>query len=108
MPQIDVSYTSDLSIDGVLILKTLQNALKSADSGTGVCKGRVHAIEVFLSSHLHIDVQVLRKPHRDEAFMLDLADALKSAIEPLLKQPCELTLAVRYLPPAYITGHFEG
>lgn len=78
MPSLDVKYTADLDLDLQDIFKTFEDKIKAADAGTGACKARGYKAEDFQYSHVYIELALLTKELRDEAWTLKLEDELEA------------------------------
>ncbi|WP_390912094.1 hypothetical protein [Pseudosulfitobacter sp. SM2401] len=104
MPQADLNYSSDLTLNAPAILAAIESTIAAFDGAAGACKGRAHKVAEFHHTHVLIKVSVLEKPHRDTAFMNALAQKLETAIKAHLHAPCAFSLALSFLPNAYITN----
>lgn len=107
MPHADLKYSADLDLDPKAILQTIEAVIGEYDAGAGQCKGRAYPAEVFHHSHVLVEVSVLPKPHRDEAFMNALMSALEKAVEAHLSAPCAFSLAVSFSSETYVTNQFN-
>ncbi|MCX7566707.1 hypothetical protein OS189_10175 [Sulfitobacter sp. F26169L] len=101
MPQADLSYSSEIQLDPRTILATIESVIASHDDTAGACKGRAHPLAQTHHKHVLLRVRLLDKPHRDEAFMQRLTDALGNAITPLIPPPAVLGIELGFLERNY-------
>jgi len=106
MPHAELKYSSDLKIDAENILTLIEARINEHDPKAGACKGRAYPAAVFHRSHILVEISMVTKPHRDEAFTLALRDALEIAIKGCLTQRCYFSLGIRYSDVVYITTEF--
>ena len=104
MPQADLKYTSDLTLDAPAVLRAIETTIAAFDSAAGACKGRAIKVTEFHHTHVFIEISVLEKPHRDAAFMDALALQLETAIKAHINASCAFSLALSFLPNTYITN----
>ncbi len=107
MPQIELKYSDDITLDTEAIFSAIEHTINGKDSTAGVCKSRAFPVKECRHSHLYISVMLLKKPHRDGAFMQSLAEVLKAEIMPLLIQNCYFSLSVDFISDYYITEYFQ-
>lgn len=101
MPQADLSYSSEIALDPILVLATIETVIATQDSGSGMCKGRAHALEKTHHTHVFLRLRMLNKPHRDDAFMQELLSALQTALHPQIPAPCILGIELGFLEQHY-------
>ena len=101
MPQADLSYSANLALDATAILAKIEQTIAAQDDSAGACKGRAYPLADTHHTHVLLRLRMLRKPHRDDAFMQGLLAALQTAIEPLLPRPCILGVDLGFLEPHY-------
>ncbi|MDO7616717.1 MAG: hypothetical protein MUQ81_00705, partial [Planktomarina temperata] len=58
-------------------------------------------------THLLIEISMLTKPHRDEAFTRNLRDAIAAAVKHHLTQSCYISLAITYSDAMYLTDRHD-
>ena len=104
MPQADLKYTSDLTLDAPTILAAIEGTIADYDGAAGACKGRAFKVTEYHHTHVLVAISVLEKPHRDTAFMNGLALELEAAIKAYITAPCAFSLALSFLPNTYITN----
>ena len=68
MPHADLKYSPDLSFDPQAMFTAIEQTILAHDSGSGDCKCRSYPAEASNHTHLLIEISMLSKPHRDEAF----------------------------------------
>ncbi|MBT6521126.1 MAG: hypothetical protein HOM17_03350 [Rhodobacteraceae bacterium] len=68
---------------------------------------RSYPAEASNHTHLLIEISMLSKPHRDEAFTLRLRDAIAAAVKCHLKQSCYISLAITYSDAMYLTDRHD-
>lgn len=108
MPHADLKYSADLNIDGAAILADVEATIQAHDASSGMCKGRAYPAEVFHHTHLIVEISMLPKVHRDQAFMDALLRDLESCIKEHLKVPCAFSLAIAFSPGTYVTNMHSG
>ena len=108
MPQADLKYSADLDIDAAALLAAVEATILQVDPNSRKCKGRAYPTEVFHHTNLVLEVALLQKPHRDQAFTDELIAKLESLVETFLPGPCEFALKLSYNPlTAYRTKFFS-
>lgn len=108
MPQADLHYTNDIPLDAPRVLADIERTIAAQDAQAGDCKGRAHRLDAFHHSHVLLTVAVLKKPHRDDAFMAALLDAITAVLDGHLTQNCARSVELRFLSAHYRTGTFEA
>ncbi len=101
MPQADLSYSAHLDIDAAAMLARIEEVIVSRDAGAGACKGRAHPLVQTHHDHALLRVRMLRKPHRDDAFMQTLLTALQDALRPMMPGATILGVEIGFLEPHY-------
>lgn len=103
MPHADLKYSPDLSIDAADLLRRVEEVLQAHDPGSGDCKGRAYPAAVAHHDHLLLEVSMLPKAHRDDAFLDALQTDLAAALRPALPRPCWLSIELRFSGRHYLT-----
>lgn len=101
MPQADLSFSAEIEFDAAAALTKIEEVIVAHDASSGACKGRAHALEITHHRHVLLRLRMLDKPHRDDAFMKALVQALQTAISPLLPAPCIFGLEIGFLETHY-------
>lgn len=101
MPQADLSYSADLALDAPAILAIIEQTIAAHDDSSGACKGRAYPLAGTHHTHVLLRLRMLRKPHRDDAFMQSLLSALQTALKPLIPSPCILGVELGFLEQHY-------
>ena len=101
MPQADLSYSADITLDAAAVLAKIEEVIAARDTTSGACKGRAHALSVTHHRHVLLRLRMLNKPHRDDAFMRALLEALQTALRPLIPTPCILGIELGFLETHY-------
>ena len=104
MPHAEIKYSADLSLDTDLIFDLIERVLNEHDSSSGVCKGRAYPASSFKHTHILFEISILRKPHRDEAFVQGLVDDLEGQLKGLIGQSCYFSLSVDFSAVGYVTN----
>ena len=107
MPHADLKYSPDLSFDPQAMFTAIEHTILGHDSGSGDCKCRSYQAEASNHTHLLIEISMLSKLHRDEAFSLSLRDAIAAAVKRHLKQSCYISLAITYSDAMYLTERHD-
>ena len=103
MPQVDVKYSYNLKVDIQNLLQKIETTINEFDSTAGACKSRAYPAPQYLHEHITIEIQVLRKPHRDEAFMQNLLNKLTQELRILAPKNCYFALKLDFTSVYYIT-----
>lgn len=108
MPHAELKYSSDLDIDTPAMLREIEAIILEHDDGAGACKGRAYPTDLYHHSHIAISVALLRKPHRDAAFLQALLDDLEQRLKARIAQPCAFSLGLTFSGDAYVTNMHSG
>jgi hypothetical protein len=101
MPQADLSYSAEIPLDAAAFLAKVEEIMSAHDKAAGACKGRARVLEVTHHSHILLRLRMLKKPHRDDAFMAGLLTALQNALRPMVPAACILGIELGFLQPHY-------
>lgn len=104
MPQADLKYSPDLELHAETLLAEVEALILRHDSGAGACKGRAYPAAAAHHSHVTLEIAVLEKPHRDEAFMKGLLADLVALLDQHLPAGTERAVALKFSSPYYSTG----
>lgn len=104
MPQADLKYSADLSLDVPNLLAEIEALILRHDAGAGACKGRAYPAEIAHHSHVLLEVQVLDKPHRDQVFMAGLLAELVDLLDAVLPKGTERAVSLGFAELFYATG----
>lgn len=96
MPQADLHYTADQSLNAPALLAEIERIIHANDDTSGYCKGRGHRIEAFHHSHLLLRLSMLPKPHRDADYARDLGAKLATALQTQATAPCAVNVQIRF------------
>lgn len=107
MPHAELKYSSNIALDAQAILAKIEAVIQDHDAGAGRCKGRAYPAREFHHTHLIIEISMLPKSHRDEAFISALSADLESAIKAHLSQPSFFSLMIPFTTRNYVTNFFE-
>jgi hypothetical protein len=101
MPQADLSYSAEITLDARAFLAHVEDIISAHDSGAGACKGRAQALDVTHHTHILLRLRMLKKAHRDDEFLQGLLAALQSGLRPLVPGACILGIEIGFLEPHY-------
>ncbi|WP_299722658.1 hypothetical protein [uncultured Tateyamaria sp.] len=107
MPHAELKFSADLGIDAPAVLARIEAIIQTRDAGSGECKGRAYPAAEFHHSHLLADISLLRKSHRDAAFMRALTDDLEVAIKAMIPVACFFSLNLHFSSETYVTNRHE-
>ena len=106
MPHAEIKHSSDLEFDAQAIFQAIEDTINALDPKAGECKCRAYPTDSYHHSHILIEVSLLPKAHRDEAFTATLIDDLERTIKSHLRQQCYFSLLVAYSLKSYVTNEF--
>ena len=104
MPHAELKYSDDLGLDAGAVLIAIERVLQQHDAGSGECKGRAYPAAIYHHSHCLVEIAMLTKPHRDQAFTDAVIADLERAIKAHIPKPCFFSLDIRYSGAGYITN----
>lgn len=104
MPQADLKYSADLVLDAPALLAEVEAVILRHDGGAGACKGRAYPAAGFHHSHVLLEVGILDKPHRDQAFCAALLADLTALLDAALPTGTERAVALSFATAHYTTG----
>lgn len=104
MPQVELHFTKGLSIDDQSLFAEVERVINEIDDSAGMCKSRVYCVENYRHDHLLLRVLLMRKPHRDPAFMKDLHQRLLSIAKPLFPTSCAWSVLLDFSSEYYTAG----
>jgi hypothetical protein len=99
MPKIDCYLSSDLNLNHKDISNHLEQCIKTLDTSAGACKYRAFTATEHQHMHCSLKVILLKKPHRDDRFMEQLAHQIEDALKPHLPSDCNLSIECDFLSP---------
>jgi hypothetical protein len=103
MPQLDLKYSASLNLDTQAIFKAVEAVLQNQDSSAGECKCRAYPAKEALHTHVLLQVAVLRKPHRDHAFMQSWQVSLTSLLAGYVPVECHYAVELSFASDYYST-----
>lgn len=103
MPQAELKFSNDITIDVAHIFKSIDSEISNFDPSAGACKCRAYPATEFLHTHVLLNIRLLRKPHRDEAFMNTLLNKLKSILESAVPNGCSYAVDLSFFSGYYLT-----
>ena len=90
------------------VFASIKNAVVSADSGVGqkpgVCICRGHEVKEFNNKHVFVNIKVLKREHRTDAWMQDLLPELHKEIGGFVPAGLPYQVHLSYLSPYYQQG----
>lgn len=103
MPQVELSYTKDLSIDCIKLFKEIERLINEIDSSAGACKSRAFCIDSFLHTHCILKITMLKKSHRDQVFMNALLKKLQALVVSYLPKNIFYSIDLKFSAEYYLT-----
>ncbi len=103
MPHVEIKYTNDIELNDNALFDSIETTINTLDSSAGVCKSRAYPAVRYKHTHVMVDIWLLPKAHRNEAFNQRLLDALENAIKNQLPQDCYISLEIHYRDKCYKT-----
>jgi hypothetical protein len=104
MPQLDLKYSNDLTIDTKKLFFEIEQAISQQDNGAGMCKCRAYPTEQFHHSHILCQISVLPKAHRNEQFMQTLLKEIKGIVKNYTPDGCYYAVELLFSSRYYITA----
>lgn len=98
MPQVELKYTSDLKLATLEIFEVIEQTIHELDPASGACKSRGIKIQEYRHSHVFLQIYMLKKIHRDDAFTQSLLKKIQQNINLYLpaKNICDLSILLEY------------
>lgn len=104
MPHVEVRYSEDLNLRVVELFTKIEQLINETDASSGECKSRAYKTNEFLHTHLYMQVSLLKKDHRDNAFMLNLRNQLIQLVSAELPSGCCLSVEMNFSSELYYTA----
>ena len=104
MPHAEIKYSDDLALDARAILAEIEHIILQHDPASGACKGRAYPCALTHHSHLLLNISMLQKPHRDEAFTKALMKDIEEAVKSHIHQSCYFSFGLDYSGAFYVTN----
>lgn len=89
MPNLDLKYSADLYIDTKKLFKAVEDTVKKHDAGTGACKARAYPSQQFQHTHCYMEIALLTKDSRDDAWTQKLIDDLEELLKGELEKAAD-------------------
>ena len=81
--------------------------INGLDRTAGACRSRAHCITAFLHQHVFLRVNVLKKPHRDAAFVSVCLNKIERVVASLsLPVGCYYSVELGFCEEYYLTASF--
>ena len=103
MPQVSLFYSNDISLEKKPLFKAIETTISQLDSGAGACKSRAYPCQEYQHSHILLEVLLMKKPHRDKAFMASCLKKIETAVSSYIPTGCYYSIAVDFLSEYYIS-----
>ena len=99
MPQIELKYTKNLSLENQSIFETIEQTIHALDPASGACKSRVIKIQEYHHSHIFLHIYMLKKSHRDVIFTQKLLEQINQNTKIYFpnSEKAELSILIEYL-----------
>lgn len=104
MPQVELHFTKGLSIDTQNLFLAIENTIIDIDNSVVLCKSRVYCVEEYRHDHLLLRVLMMKKSHRDDAFMQNLHKSLLSTVSPFFPVSCAWSVLLDFSSQYYTVG----
>lgn len=101
MPQIDLKYSNNLSLDIKSTVQAIEKLINTTDELSGECKCRAYPATDYLHSHCFLQVMILKKPHRDDAFMKAMLHQLTELLKQNISEDCTVSIELGFLSDYY-------
>ncbi len=108
MPQVELKFSNDITLDVRKIFKSIEQEINKLDDSAGACKSRAYPIAHFLHTHVLMSVSVLQKPHRDELFMNTCLKQLEAILEATVPNGCYYAVDLFFSGNYYSTHQKSG
>ncbi len=103
MPHLEINYSEDIKVDVNKLFESIEKTIQTFDPSSGDCKSRATTIKCFRHSHILVNLWLLTKPHRDQAFSQCLLDVVQQIIQKHIPSNCHLSLQLYYRDANYRT-----
>jgi hypothetical protein len=103
MPQVSLFYSNDISVETKPLFKAIETTISQLDSGAGVCKSRAYPCQEYQHSHILLEVLLMKKAHRDNAFMDSCLKKIEACVMKYIPDNCYYSIAVDFLSENYIS-----
>lgn len=104
MPQVDIKYSDDLNIDIQKLFHETESTINELDASAGVCKSRAYPSKNYLHRHFYMRVALLKKPHRDDAFMKNCLERLETIAKAKLPSGAYCSVELVFSNDYYLTS----
>jgi len=103
MPHLEIKYSADIRLDTKSLFDQIESAINKLDSSAGICKSRAYKAENYKHSHVMIDVWLLPKQHRNQAFTQSLLKEIMGCVKRQIANYWYVSLQLHYRDANYIT-----
>lgn len=103
MPHVEIKYSNDVEFSVNGLFEAIETTINELDSSAGVCKSRAYPAVNYKHTHIMIDIWLLPKPHRDQAFNQLLLEELQKVIRNQISENCYVSLQLYYRDTNYRT-----
>ncbi len=103
MPHLEIHLTKDIKVDLDVLFAAVETILNEFDQTAGVCKSRAYIAEYYKHSHVMINLYLLPKKHRDDAYSKNLLDHLKEYVRGYIPFDSYLSLQIYFRDEYYLT-----
>jgi len=103
MPHLEIKYSADIQLNVEFLFDQIESAINQLDSSAGVCKSRAYAAQSYKHSHVMIEVWLLPKQHRNQAFTHALLKEIKDCVMRQITNGCYVSVQLYYRDTNYAT-----
>jgi 5-carboxymethyl-2-hydroxymuconate isomerase len=103
MPHLEIKYFANIKLDTKCLFDQIESAINKLDSSAGGCKSRAYSDKSYKHSHVMIDVWLLLKQHRNQAFTQSLFKEIVDCVKRQIANHCYVSVQLHYRNVNYIT-----
>lgn len=104
MPHLEIKYSADIELDAELLFDKIESTINKLDPSAGVCKSRSYPAKSYKHSHVMVEVWLLQKQHRNQAFTQALLKEIKNCIKKQIANYCYVSIQLHYRDANYETA----
>ena len=105
MPHVEVKYSKDINLKIDDLFNSIEGIINKVDPSAGVCKSRAFPTQFYKHSHVLLELWLLPKDHRNQAFTESLLTSIEQLLKRQLPKDCYTSVQLYYRDTNYRTVH---